>query len=198
MSRPRPPCLDPLPSHLCSTSPLSCQLRPPCPLFPELPTQPSLSKLQAPKVSRRGGSALCRCPAACAPRGRPARFSPPGARGWGRAGLGQGVRWRSETPPGSPSRRAVRPGSTARFVLDPVGSPRPTKLPDCASALLGPRHFWPVLWLKRERSACGPPLALPSRPKGATSIAPGAEAFVPSGCQAGPVGPGAGAHSPQM
>lgn len=73
---------------------------------------------------------------------------------------------------GSPSRPAVSPGSAASFALDPIGSPRPTKLPDCASAHLGPQHSWSVVWLHRGR-ACGPPLAPPQLTQGGHFGRPG-------------------------
>ena len=184
---PPPPRLDPLPSHLCSTSSLSCQLRPPCPLFPELPTQPSLSKLQAPKVFRGD------LPRAVAPLPEPRvaalRAFLRREHGAG-AGPGQGVRWRSEIPPGSPSRRAVRPGSAARFVLDPVRSPRPTKLPDCASAPLGPGAFLASrlaeAWEKRTWPSPG---SSPAGQRGPLRSPPEQKALSPGGAPGRPRGP---------
>lgn len=159
----------------------SCLSGPAASALSELPTQPSLPKLQVSKVFGDLPCAAVRLLARLLRR--PARVSPPTRRG----GTGRDRRGRSEVYSGSLSRPALSPGSASRFALDPIGSPRPTKLPDCASAHLGPQPSWSLVWLRRGR-ACGP-LAPPQPTQGGHFGCPRAAATVPSGAPGRPRGP---------
>lgn len=89
----------------------SCLSGPVASSLSEVPTQPSLPKLQVLKAFGDLSCAVARVPVRLLRRAR--------------GGTGRDRRGRSEVPSGSPS-----PGSATRFALDPIGSPQPTKLPD--------------------------------------------------------------------
>ena len=114
-NRPVPTVLCPAPAPMLRSSsftPLQHKfsILPAAPSLPPLPRAPhSAFTLQTTGTEGvPGGPAPCRCPAARAPRGRPARFSPPGARGWGRAGPGRQMAQRDSSWEPQPAGRAPR------------------------------------------------------------------------------------------
>ena len=141
---------DLLPSHLCTHQ-----------LFIRASCILSLRASRLAFIPQTTGTCPARLPGCLRVCSGALRASLRPVRGAGPAGIARG---RSEMPSGSPSWPPESAG-TARFALDPIGSPRPTKLPDCAAAHLGPQHSWSVVWLRRGR-ACGPPLTLPQPTQG--------------------------------